>query len=74
MSKQRGYFVEWTTINGARQKGQVFYEDQKPEFKNFKKLFVRLVNDDYTPRLGQGGKKEVGFKNFTNCIIIGYFD
>ncbi len=74
MSKQRGYYVEWTAADGHRQKGQVNYDEQKPEFKNFKKLFVRLVNDDFTPRLGDGGKKEIGVKNFTDCKIIGYFD
>lgn len=74
MPKDRGYLVDWTTTSGHRQKGEVHYHEQTDEFKKTNNLFVRLVNDDLTPKLGDGGKRQVGVKKASNCRIIGYFD
>lgn len=74
--KDRGYYVQYVDKQGKRQKAMVHYSEQEQGFKNIKKLFVRLINDDMTFKTDplQGNKKLVSLVDQSKCLIIGYFD
>lgn len=67
-----GMIVEYETPEG-KQKGIAYRVDQKPEFSNYKKVFLREVNDDFTPKM-KDGKKVVSLKHESQLKIIGYID
>jgi hypothetical protein len=72
-----GMIVEWENAEGenpeGKQKGIAYRSDQRPEFSNFKKVFIRLVNDDFTQKT-KDGKKLIGLKHESQLKIIGYID
>lgn len=70
MGKQSGYYIEWTTKEGKRQKGAVYHNEQESEFINAKKLFIRLVDDQFKPTGGAILKSPLIVK----LDVIGYFD
>lgn len=74
MSKDRGYYVEYTDKSGAQQKAMVYYVEQEQSFKNIKKLLCRLVDDNLEFKTDANGKKLISLVAQDKCRVIGYFD
>ena len=71
--KGSGYYLEYRKKSGEIQKAQCFNKEQVAAFK--KRLWIHLINDDLTPRIGEGGKKEVSLIDLSQQTrIFGYFD
>ena len=56
MSKNSGLLVSYADKDGKYQLGLVQYRDQQPQFKDLKKVMVRLINEDYTPKMDDKGQ------------------
>lgn len=67
-----GMIVEWETPEGKK-KGFAYRADQEPEFSNRKKVLVKNVNDDLSPKL-KDGKQVVSLKDETRLKVVGYLD
>ncbi len=74
MVKNPGYIVEYTKKNGELQKGFVYHEDQVGSFTNFKKVLIKLCNDDYTPKRDHEGRQLVTVMHQDEIKKIGYTD
>lgn len=68
-----GHIVTFKDKDGKVQKATCIYEDQKPEFG--KRLFLRMVNDDMSPKIDPGnGKKLISVKFPEEVTVIGFID
>jgi len=74
MSKKSGIYVEYTTKKGTTQKGIVVYKDQKPEFSNYLKVFIRLCDEKFKPIKNEAGKALISIKHQTEVKVIGFID
>lgn len=69
---KKGIVFEYETPDGT-QKAIAYHDEQKPEFANYKKVFLRLINDDFTSKM-ENGKRLISLKSETLLKIIGYID
>lgn len=75
MSKESGgYYVEWTGKNGVLEKGLVNYADQKPSFREYRKVLIRVCNDDLTLKKDEAGRQIISLREVSEVKIIGYVD
>ena len=65
--------VTYITKSGAEQKGLVYTSDQRAEYSTYGKVFIRLVNDDFSEKM-EGKKKVIAIKNFCDLKVIGFQD
>jgi len=73
MSKNSGKYVEYE-FEGKIQKGLVVNSDQREEQLSKGKVFVTLLNDDFTNKLDINEKKIVIIKSAINLKVIGFSD
>jgi len=68
-----GIFVQYQNKDGDTQKAMAHYEDQKQEYAQVDKVYLRLINEDFSPKMNDG-KKVIALKQRTDLKVIGYFD
>ncbi len=73
MKNNKGIIVKYKNSEGRWQKAKVLYADQKPEFSNFQRVFVRLIDDDFEDKIIDG-KKVIGVKHEAELKLIGFID
>jgi hypothetical protein len=74
MSKQSGYLITYTDNGGNLQKGIVYYSEQSQQFVKVEKVFIRLCNDDLTPKLDEHQKRLVTLKQADQIKITGFIN
>ena len=75
MNKSAGIIVEWTDKDGNIQKGIARYCDQDRIFKSFKKVLIRLIDEDRNfKRDIDNGKYLVALKHEKVLKTIGFVD
>jgi hypothetical protein len=75
MSKESGgYYVEWTGKSGALEKGVVMYADQKESFRQYRKVMIRVCNDDLTLKKDEAGRQIISLREAGEIKVIGYID
>ena len=70
MRENSGRLVKYHTEDGW-QKGKVLYGDQVPAYSRHDKVFIRLINDDYSDKLDENGKKVITLKHQSEVTTIG---
>ena len=65
--------VEYQNKKGVTQKAKLIYSEQTEVLQNYKKAYLRLLNDDFTDKIVDG-KKVVGCKHVSELKTIGYID
>jgi hypothetical protein len=70
----KGVIFKYTNKAGEEVKGVAFNEDQKPAFKDHKKALLRLLNEDYTFKTDEEGKKIIALKDFSCLTRVGFWD
>ena len=69
-----GKLYQYTTKQGFVQNAKAFYAEQTPAFKNHNKVFLRLVNEDFSDKLDGQDRKIIGVKHISEVTLIGFFD
>jgi hypothetical protein len=72
--KNNGYIVEYTDKAGKVQKAKSLFTDQKPNFSDWNKCFLRLLNNDFTEQTDENGKKLIAIKHISEVKIVGYIN
>lgn len=70
----KGVIFKYTDRNGNVVKAVALHSDQKPEFSNYRKVFLRILNDDDTFKKTEEGKDIIAVKNGSDLIQIGFWD
>lgn len=55
------------------QKALIYQSDQRKSYSNYRKIFIRLVNEDFTPKTIKG-KEVIALKDAADLTIIGFQD
>lgn len=71
-NSKTGIVFEYETPVG-KQKGIAYHDEQKPEYSDHDKVFLRLINDDFSSK-HSNGKQIISLRNRTELKIIGYID
>jgi hypothetical protein len=70
----QGVIFKYKTKEGTEQKAVAVHSEQTPAYSNFRKAFLRLLNDDFTEKTNEKGKKIVAVKHYNELIQIGFMD
>lgn len=70
----KGVIFKYTDRNGNVVKAVALYSDQKSEFSNYRKVFLRILNDDDTFKKTKEGKNIIAVKNGSDLIQVGFLD
>lgn len=75
-TRNPGKVISYINKEGEQQKSIAFDEDQRPSFYEFNRIFVKLINDDFSPKLDENGKRLCALinTNETNYKVIGFVD
>ena len=65
----KGVIFKYIDRNGDVVKAVALHSDQKPEFSNYRKVFLRILNDDDTFK-----KNIIAVKNGSDLIQVGFWD
>lgn len=68
------YLYQYINKDGNVQKAQAIPEDQKPGIKNYSRILLRLMNDDFSPKLDESGKQLITLKHLAEVTVIGFID
>lgn len=68
-----GQIVEYTKIDGSKEKALCMQDDQKDQFRG--RLFLRVVNDDMTEKRSlRNGKKLITLRWADEVTVIGFIN
>ncbi|MDR2009935.1 MAG: hypothetical protein LBQ22_05590 [Bacteroidales bacterium] len=70
----KGIIFKYTNKDGEEVKAVAFNDEQKPAFSDHRKAFLRLLNEDYTFKTNEEGKKIIAVKSYSDLTKIGYWD
>lgn len=70
----KGVIFKYIDRNGDVVKAVALHSDQKPEFSNYRKVFLRILNDDDTFKKTKEGKNIIAVKNGSDLIQVGFLD
>ena len=71
---KRGAIFQYTTKTGEIVKGLAYYEDQDPIFSLYDKVFLQLINDDFTPKVTTDGKEIIAIVSHCDLTLIGLLE
>jgi hypothetical protein len=74
MAANSGIIVQYTNKDGITQKGIIRHADQIHTLQMDDKLLVRVVDDNYNPKLNDAGKEVIVFKRTDQIKQIGFTD
>lgn len=69
-----GKIVKYTTLKGETQLAIAYDKEQTPAFSKYGKVVLHLINEDYTPKKDEYGKKLISVKIHSDLTIIGFVD
>lgn len=72
--KRPGSYVKYTDKAGKVQRGIAYNDEQSPEFKNVNRVFIRLIDDNFQPKLDENGKKIIALKFSSEITVCGFVD
>ena len=70
----KGIIFKYKDKNGAIVKAVALNDEQHSNFSNYGKVFLRILNDDYTFKKTEEGKGIIALKNGNELIQTGFWD
>lgn len=70
----KGIIFQYANKNGEIVKAVALNDEQHSEFSDYGKVFLRVLNDDYTFKKTEKGKGIIALKNSNELIQIGFWD
>ena len=70
----KGIIFQYENKNGEIVKAVALNDEQHSEFSDYGKIFLRILNDDYTFKKTEEGKGIIALKNSNELIQIGFWD
>lgn len=70
MNKRHGKIIEFK--DGSL--GIAYNDEQEEAFTKYKRIFIRLINQDGTPKTDEMGKKICSLKRFEEVKVIGFIN
>jgi hypothetical protein len=70
----KGIIFKYTDKNGEEKKGVAFHDEQKTFFPGQRKVFLRILNKDFTFKKNEDGNMVVALKSYSELTQIGYWD
>jgi hypothetical protein len=70
----KGTIFKYTDKEGKEQKAVAFQSEQISAYFNSRKVFLRLLNDDFTEKTNEERKKIVAVKHYNELVQIGFWD
>lgn len=70
----KGVIFKYVNKAGETIKAVALNEDQSPAYSDFRKVFLRILNDDFTFKTTDEGKRIVAVKNGDELVPIGFWD
>lgn len=70
----KGIIFEYVDKNGIMVKAVALHDEQKPCYSNYRKVFLRILNDDYTFKKTEEGKGTIAVKNSNELTQTGFLD
>ncbi len=74
MPKNPGYILSYIDKFEHKQYGIAYYNEQTGDFKNYDRVFIRLLNEDLKPKLNEKGKQLITVKHASEITTIGFVD
>lgn len=71
---KRGTIFQYTDKKGKIIKGFAYREDQNQIFQQYNKVFLRLVNDDFSLKKTEDNKEIIAIKSHCELTLIGFID
>lgn len=72
--KNSGFIVQYTRPDGSVQTAIMRHSEQTVEFTAHNRAFLRLIDADYRPIVGQSGKESIAVKPLNELRRIGFYD
>ena len=70
----KGIIFEYKDKNGEVVKAVALNNEQHSQFSDYWKVFLRILNDDYTFKKTEEGKGIIALKNGNELIQTGFWD
>ena len=70
----KGLIVSYIDKGGKLQFALALYIDQKPQFANFGKVFLRLLDEEFNPMKSGEGKNLIAVKHKKELTQVGFQD
>lgn len=70
----KGVIFKYVDKNGVTVKAVALNDEQHSQFSDHGKVFLRILNDDYTFKKTEEGKGIIAVKNGDELIQIGFWD
>lgn len=70
----KGIIFKYKDKSGEIVKAVALNDEQHSQFSNYGKVFLRILNDDYTFKKTEEGKGIIALKNGNELIQIGFWD
>ena len=70
----KGVIYRYVDKNGVTVKAVALNNEQHSQFSDYGKVFLRILNDDYTFKKTEEGKGVIAVKNGDELIQIGFWD
>lgn len=69
-----GKIVKYTTLKGETMLAIAYDKEQTSAFSKYGKVVLHLINEDYTLKKDENGKKLISLKHQSELTIIGFVD
>lgn len=70
----KGVICKYKSKDGEVVKAVALNDEQHSQFSDYGKVFLRILNDDYTFKKTEEGKGIIAVKNGNELIQIGFWD
>ncbi|TGY38243.1 hypothetical protein [Bacteroides caecimuris] len=70
----KGVIFKYKSKDGEVVKAVALNDEQHSQFSDYGKVFLRILNDDYTFKKTEEGKEIIAVKNGNELIQIGFWD
>jgi hypothetical protein len=70
----KGVIFKYTDKDGKEVKAVALNDEQKPAFSDYRKALLLILNEDYTFKTNEDGKKIIAVKDYSCLTQIGFWD
>lgn len=70
----KGIIFQYENKNGEIVKAVALNDEQRTQFSDYGKVFLRILSDDYTFKKTEEGKDIIAVKNSNELTQIGFWD
>ncbi len=74
MIENSGILYKYVNKDGQIQKAKALHMEQTPNFTDYDKLFLRLLNDDLSDKTNNKGQKMISVRHIDEVTQVGYTD